>query len=172
MKKLLISAALPTMILVTGCVAQTATLSDVGEVQKSVVKADAKAEPKEPISRSAPHSKKKFVETYDTDGDGVVSMAEFMAERKAGYDLRDANSDGTLHEEEYVAEYEARLKKELKERYEGGIKQAHIRFNILDKDDDKAMTLDEFNASGKNIFATLDTNGDGIIDDADTETHY
>ena len=114
------------------------------------------------------HEKADFMADYDANGDGAVTLAEFSAERQAGYNLRDANGDGSVHEEEYVAEYEVRLEQDLASRREMQIKQAHVRFDVLDKDDDEAMTFDEFNASGSRMFSALDTNEDGVVDDADT----
>ena len=159
--------------LLTGACAAGQTLEASSDVAPSTQPAQtARNDAGEPISRSRPHSKERFVETYDADGDGIVTYAEFEAERQAGYNLRDANRDGEVHEEEYVSEYEIRLKAQLEEQYNGQIDQAYVRFNVLDKDEDGNMTLSEFNASGASIFNTLDTNGDGTIDDAATETHY
>lgn len=128
--------------------------------------------PPAPRRASAGHSKRAFVETYDTDGDGHVTFAEFTAEREKGYHVRDANGDGAVHEEEYVAEYESRLEQELKERHDMQIKQAYVRFGVLDSDKDAVITLGEFHASGERMFTDLDTNGDGIIDEADTAEAY
>lgn len=158
-----------TALFTASCATSQTVAASLDQTPASVETTETRSEP---ISRSAPHSKERFVETYDADGDGKVTHAEFLAERKSGYDIRDANKDGEVHEEEYVSEYEVRLKKQLEERLKGGIDQAYVRFNVLDDDEDGNMTLSEFNASGENIFKTLDTNGDGTIDETDTETHY
>ena len=164
--------ALGTAVLLASCVSQHSSPAAAGTVPSADAATASTGGDSEPISRSAPHGKDRFVKSYDADGDGNVTYEEFMAERKSGYDLRDANSDGDVHEEEYVSEYDVRLKKEMDERYKGQIDQAHVRFNVLDSDDDGNMTLAEFNESGERIFKTLDTNGDGVIDDSDTETHF
>ena len=118
------------------------------------------------------HGKTRFMETYDVDGDGQVTLAEFMAEREEGYQRRDADGDGSVHSEEYVAEYEGRLQKELEETYTRQIDQAEFRFTVLDTDDDEIMTLSEFNDSGSRMFSRLDSNGDGVINDEDTTDRY
>ena len=169
MKPALLSLPLAAAaILLTAC--ETVPATDAADSAPAVA---AQADTPPPPRRvSAGHSKRAFVETYDTNGDGHVTQAEFTAEREKGYHVRDANGDGTVHEEEYVSEYEGRLEKELKERHNMQIKQAYVRFDVLDTDKDDTITLDEFNASGDRMFADLDTNGDGIVDEADTAEAY
>ncbi|MEM9374759.1 MAG: hypothetical protein AAGA72_00960 [Pseudomonadota bacterium] len=118
------------------------------------------------------HSKGGFMERYDTNGDGEVALEEFMSEREVGYNRRDADGDGAVYEEEYVAEYEVRLQEQLKARHERSIKQAYVRFDVLDSDDDEVMTLDEFHASGTRMFTRLDTNEDGVVNDEDTADRF
>ena len=165
--------ALGAAVLLASCASQHLSPASADAVTSAGADtASSGSDESEPISRSTPHGKDRFVKSYDADGDGRVTYEEFRVERKSGYDLRDANSDGEVHEEEYVSEYDVRLKKELDERYRGQIDQAHIRFNVLDSDDDGNLTLAEFNASGERIFRTLDTNGDGVVDESDAETHF
>jgi len=118
------------------------------------------------------HGLGHFFAAYDADGDGAVSHAEFIAEREAGFARRDADNNGVVHEDEYVAEYEARLDDQLRTQRQGQIEQAHVRFEVLDADDDEAMSLDEFHASGSRMFSRLDSNDDGVINDADTSNSY
>jgi len=164
MKLVYLPLALTAAILITACETVEAP-AELAAVQET---------PSTPFdSRPAPgHSKGHFVETYDTDGDGNVALAEFMAEREKGYNRRDADGDGSLHEEEYVSEYEVRLQQQLNDQHESQIKQAHVRFGVLDTDDDAVMTLDEFNASGSRMFSRLDSNGDGVVSVEDTVKGY
>ena len=118
------------------------------------------------------HGKQSFMEKYDTDGDGTVSEAEFIAERNVGYDRRDADSDGVLYQEEYVSEYEVRLLQQLAEERERQIKAANFRFTVMDTDDDELMTRDEFHASGSRMFNRLDTDKNGIVDENDTTESF
>jgi len=118
------------------------------------------------------HGLGDFFAAYDADGDGAVSRAEFIAEREAGYARRDANHDAAVQEDEYVAEYAVRLDQQLRDQRRRQIEQAHVRFEVLDADDDDAMSLDEFHASGARMFSALDSNADGVIDDADTANSY
>lgn len=131
-----------------------------------------KADDNAPISTSRAHSKGAFVKSYDANEDGVVSKAEFMASRKEGYDLRDSDGNGTLVESEYVGEYIKRLDRSLKERRMSSIRQAYVRFDVLDTDENKEMTLAEFNDSGIRMFKRLDTNEDGVVNAEDSAEHF
>ncbi|MEZ5986097.1 MAG: hypothetical protein R3B94_09115 [Hyphomonas sp.] len=166
---LLIFPLTATAMLLTAC--ETLPAAYVADTAPAVT-AETDGPPAPRRRATAGHSKQAFVETYDTDGDGHVTLAEFTAEREKGYHVRDADGDGTVHEEEYVSEYEGRLEQELKERHDTQIKQAYVRFDVLDADDDATITLAEFNASGDRMFSDLDTNGDGIVDEADTTDAY
>ena len=125
-----------------------------------------------PRRRTGGHSKGGFIDSYDTNGDGEVDMAEFVAERDAGYARRDNNGDGVVHQEEYVAEYEVRLDEQLEERRERSIDAANFRFTVMDTNDDEVMSIEEFHASSKRMFTRLDTNGDGIVNDEDTAERF
>lgn len=114
------------------------------------------------------HGKQDFIKSYDVDGDGKVSMEEFLAERAEIHKTYDLDGDGKVTQTEYVEDYQYRLDQELAARRANSLRQAHFRFGILDSDDDGEMTLNELHESGNRTFSRLDTNGDGIIDEADT----
>jgi Skp family chaperone for outer membrane proteins len=124
-------------------------------------------------AQAAPHGQSEFVRDYDTSKDGVVTLDEYNAIRKARLKSMDANADGKIDEAEYVAEYSARLETELaastdtdedkKVTRRRQIDQAHVRFGVLDKDKDKDLTVAEFHASGARAFAEHDGDGDGVV---------
>jgi hypothetical protein len=118
------------------------------------------------------HGKEEFLETYDANSDSVVSRAEFDAHRAEQFDRADADHNGALTEAEYVAEYQVRLDAELAAQREAQLRQAHVRFGVLDANHNAAMTTTEFGASGQRMFASLDTNHDGAVDERDTAEHY
>jgi hypothetical protein len=125
-----------------------------------------------PAAPAGGHSLAAFIGGFDANRDGVVTRAEYDAVRQQRFATADTNHDGSLSEDEYVAEFAARLTQQYAGRaqddsYAGSIKQAHVRFRILDTDHDGKLTLDEENTIAAKTFQRSDTNGDGKVDQAD-----
>jgi hypothetical protein len=126
---------------------------------------------------AAPHDGAAFIHDYDGDHDGKVTHAEFDAGRVARFRATDANQDGSLSQEEYVGEYQARLEQQLAtshldeekktEERQRQMRQAHVRFGVLDRDHDTKMTQAEYAASGMRAFTEQDDDKDGTITTAD-----
>lgn len=127
-----------------------------------------------PAAPAGGHGLSAFIGGFDANRDGVVTRQEYDAVRMQRFTAADTNHDGVLSKDEYVAEFEGRLRQQYAgkaqdERYAGSIKQAHVRFKILDTDHDGKLTLAEENAIAEKTFQRTDTNGDGKIDQADGE---
>lgn len=153
--------------------AACATHGAKASVETEMASAAADTSEAETPRRSADgHSKEAFFQKYDIDGDGQVTEDEFRSERVNGYLRRDANGDGNVQSEEYVSEYETRLIEQLEAQHKRQIDQADFRFTVLDKDEDGNLSLDEFHASGKRMFSTLDTNKDGAVNGLDDKDTY
>lgn len=118
------------------------------------------------------HGKATFIATYDSDGDGAVTQAEFDAVRQAGFAERDADGDGAISPKEYAMEFEARLTASDPAQREREMEQTYSRFDTLDDDADGAMSPAEFADSGAYMFTTLDSDENGVVDEADTVEAY
>ncbi|GGZ37528.1 hypothetical protein [Asticcacaulis endophyticus] len=127
---------------------------------------------------AASHQTTIFIEEQDTNKDGQVTLAEFDVERADHFKRMDANGDASLTEAEYVGEYEARLNKQLesvtdaekkKEQYQRQMRQAKVRFGVLDTNKDAAMTFEEYQVSGHAMFNRHDADKSGIITAKDVE---
>lgn len=124
-------------------------------------------------AHAAPHEHSAFITDYDLDKDGKVTAAEFKEVRSQRFAATDADKSGGLAEAEYVGEYQGRLDAQLAASSETDerkaeqrvrqIRQAHVRFGVLDKDKDGQIVPAEFDASGQRAFAEQDGDGDGVI---------
>lgn len=118
---------------------------------------------------AASHFKDRYIEQYDSDGDGAVSAKEFERARRDKFDFTDTNKDGVVSDEEYVYEYEDRLDGRITKEREGHVKQTGIRFASLDKDKDALIKQSEFIKTGNWAFTHYDNNKDGTINSVDAD---
>ena len=126
---------------------------------------------------AASHARDTFIKEQDTGGDGAVSKEEFKAGREKQFAGVDADGNGLLSQAEYVGEFTARLtarlaastdtaEKKQEERVRQ-LRQADVRFGVLDSDRSGGITPAEFDYSGWRMFVTHDTNKDGAVSAAD-----
>jgi Ca2+-binding EF-hand superfamily protein len=127
-----------------------------------------------PTNPAGGHGHAAFMGSYDVNRDGVVTREEYDTLRKQRYVAADGNQDGSLSEAEYVAEFEVRLKQQYAAQsrqsddgYAQMMKQAHVRFNILDKNKDGRLSVEEENDVAERTFKTGDVNLDGVVNAAD-----
>ena len=126
-----------------------------------------------PAERAAGgHEKINFLDFYDVNGDAIVTEAEFTTQRTSDYKRIDADANGSVNDAEYVGEFTVRLDRQLAAQREGQIKQGHSRFKVLDKNKDGQITADEFDTTGKNLFAAFDSNKDGVVDEKDKAENF
>ena len=126
---------------------------------------------------AASHARDTFIKEQDQNGDGVVTKDEYAATRALQFAATDADGNGVLSRSEYVGEFKARLEKRLaadtrspekkQEERERQMRQADVRFDVLDSDKSGAITRAEFDYSGWRMFVTHDTNNDGTVSAAD-----
>jgi len=130
----------------------------------------------QPARPAGGHGLDAFLGSYDADRDGRVTRAEFEGIRAQRFRTADTSGDGVLSEAEYVAEYEGRLKRQYFDQgrqpdkaYENNIKQAHVRYAIVNRARDGKFTQAEDRAVADKTFKGLDTNGDGVVSRADSQ---
>ena len=126
---------------------------------------------------AASHARDTFIKEQDLNSDGSVSKDEFKAGRDKQFAGIDANRDSALSHDEYVGEFTARLTKRLaastdtaekkEEERVRQLRQADVRFGVLDTDKSGGITPAEFDYSGWRMFVTHDTNKDGAVSAAD-----
>jgi hypothetical protein len=126
---------------------------------------------------AASHARDTFIKEQDQNSDGAVSKDEFAATRQIQFNRTDADKNGSLSHDEYVGEYKARLEtsfaasaktaeKKDEERMRQ-VRQADVRFGVLDSDKSGAITKAEFDYSGWRMFGVHDSNKDGVVSAAD-----
>jgi len=98
----------------------------------------------------------------DTDGDGLVSLEEFLAGAEERFSRIDENGDGQLTPDEG--------RPPCPQAGRGGPHGAG--FMRADADGDGVVTLDEFKAHAEEVFATIDANGDGAIDETEAQAAH
>ncbi|AWH53542.1 hypothetical protein C1924_10295 [Stenotrophomonas sp. ESTM1D_MKCIP4_1] len=113
------------------------------------------------------HTAAGFLELYDENGDGKVDRAEYDRVRAAQFARTDGDADGQLSLDEYLAEFETRVDRRIDALDQGGDRQVHVRFGVLDADKNGHMTFAEYQVSGKRLFDTADRNKDGVVDAVD-----
>lgn len=115
-------------------------------------------------------AKASFITEFDQNSDDNVSQAEFDLIRQQRYQQMDQQKNQQVTAVDYQTEYADRLDRKLNQERDGQIQQTHTRVKALDKDQDGAISLAEYQASGERAFAFLDTNKDLQINKQDPAT--
>lgn len=127
---------------------------------------------------AASHSSTIFISEQDLNGDGKVTLDEFKLGRQVEFMRIDFGADGLLSEAEYLGEFEGRLMLRIgkiadaekrREELQRQMRQARVRFGVLDADKNGSISFEEFQAAGLRMFKLHDRNQDGAIDDADVK---
>ena len=114
-----------------------------------------------------------FIENWDSNADGAVTLEEATERRSDVFASFDADDNGILNAEEYDLFDEARAN-DMKEmgmaqgngqgKGKGQGNPAHgMKREFTDADGNGEVTLDEFMASVPAWYAKMDKNGDGTV---------
>lgn len=112
-----------------------------------------------------------FVENWDLDGDGQVTLAEATERRGDVFVTFDADEDGVLSPEEHDMFDEARAT----DMAENGVGHGRGKRNpangmlreVTDANGDGNVSRDEFMGAVPTWFANMDRNGDNVVTTAD-----
>ncbi|WP_121632774.1 EF-hand domain-containing protein [Tropicibacter alexandrii] len=109
-----------------------------------------------------------FVENWDLNGDGAVSLEEATERRGDVFTSFDQNEDGALDAEEYVVFDEARaldMQNEGAGHGGGNMQNAAegMELAMNDVDGDGKVTREEFISQAAVWIANMDLNEDGVI---------
>lgn len=94
-----------------------------------------------------------FIAQHDANDDGRLTWAEFDAFRRARFDATDTRGDGTVDVEEYMQEFEDRMREEMEQGRGEQVEQTRRRFAALDTDKDGHVSRAEFDASGERVWS-------------------
>lgn len=106
-------------------------------------------EPPRPLVGGHGEDVERFIAQHDDNGDGRVPWKEFDTFRRARFDATDTNGDGVLDEAEYVAEFVARTGQQQAQQRQRELEQTEVRFKAVDSDGDGSISRGEFDASGE-----------------------
>lgn len=108
-----------------------------------------------------------FVENWDLDADGIVTLAEATEKRGDVFYTFDENDDGILTKAEYAMFDEARANDMQGQggHGQGAMKQADSGMTLAfnDVNGDGAVSRDEFLSRVPAWFSKMDRSGDGVI---------
>jgi len=115
-----------------------------------------------------------FIEQWDMDGNGEVTLAEAEEKRTEVFVMFDAAEDGVLDASDWAAIAEHLAAETGPNGPAGGMGHGPGKFihdsmtqSYNDADGDGMVTLDEFVAATKTVFTQIDRNGDGAMTPAD-----
>jgi Ca2+-binding EF-hand superfamily protein len=103
---------------------------------------------------------------FDTNEDGAIDRAEFMAGHDERYARMDADGDGAVTQAEFD---EAVMRFRAEHGIDAGGRHRGPDFRRFDVNGDGGVTRAEFDEAAERMFGHLDRNGDGVLSPEDRE---
>lgn len=113
------------------------------------------------------HTQEGMLALYDRNLDGKLTREEFDLVREEQFKRTDINRDGRLSRAEYATEFQQRVDARLHELMTREMRQARVRFGVLDANKDDRIDADEYVRTGQQMFKRVDRNQDGRVTAAD-----
>ncbi|MFZ5779015.1 MAG: EF-hand domain-containing protein [Pseudomonadota bacterium] len=147
------------LVLPISLVLASPTLAASGDPDDDASKPAVRSAPPADTSRSG-----RGIMRYDANGDGVVDRDEWVAGQSARFQGLDRDGDGKLSQEEMFARTPAAASVLPTDRQ---VQRQSTYFRRLDTDKDGSVTLAEFLTGSERNFARCDANKDGRTDTAE-----
>lgn len=109
------------------------------------------------------NEKYRWLAQYDNNQDYVIGVEEIYNARASLFNAADNNHDGLVNIGEYQQLFDSKVQEKIDYDRKQSIKQTHVRFNAMDKDDNELMSHEEYMKTAKRSFDFFDTNEDGLI---------
>lgn len=109
------------------------------------------------------NEKYRWLAQYDSNQDYSIDVEEVYSTRSELFKKADKNQDNLISASEHQQFFAASLQEKIDYDRKQSIKQTHVRFNAMDKDDNNLMSHDEYMATAKRSFNFYDTDKSGII---------
>lgn len=124
------------------------------------------------ISEPAFTTQSRWVKELSGDKDATaIGEKQFLDAFIAPYQVLFSQAK-KINQQQFVAFEENRLDQIVQSHREASVKQAHVRFGVLNKNKDGKLSLKEFQDVGVRSFESFDKNADGLVnaDDIPFET--
>ncbi|MBU2891829.1 EF-hand domain-containing protein [Colwellia sp. D2M02] len=109
------------------------------------------------------NEKYRWLAQYDSNQDYTIDVEELYSSRATLFEQADKNQDKVIDANEHQQFFERNLQEKIDYDRKQSIKQTHVRFNAMDKNDNNLMSYDEYMATAKRSFDFYDTDKSGII---------
>ncbi|MBF7684785.1 hypothetical protein I2F17_02905 [Acinetobacter sp. B10A] len=119
------------------------------------------------ITESSVATQSRWIKELSSDKDAIfISQKQFVEEFVAKYQPLFTQYKN-VDQQQFVAFEEKQLNEMIQSHKEASVKQAHVRFGVINKNKDDKISLKEFQDLGIRSFESFDKNADGMVNAVD-----